>query len=591
MLGDFQGVRSALVASFHKVLGLLLFALMVGALLLSYLFPFHLFPWTTFFNEWFFALFVGLAIGTVWLDGRIQWAQPKWWLIVVVAFPVHFLLLGRGFPMAQESLHLYVLYALVAYMTYALGLNLREQGWLGRVLAVIWAAAILSALIALAQWAVGGQFAWNPAYLMTAEAGTRVFSNIGQANNFGTLMVIGIWVVAYGWHQVAPKNISWRLGALLSLLLLVLGVYVSGSRTAVLNLILAPVLVVLWAIVRKQRPPLFVFLPIATWSVLFLVMPYAIVWFGLDFPEQTRSLVNDPQRLRLWSMVLASIAEHPWLGNGFWAVPNAHLRLSPIYGAIDYRIAVQAHNTVLDLWAMFGLVLGSLVVVLVAWTVWLAWKAADTEAKQFVWLMAVAMLVHGLLEYPLHYGYFLWLLALLLGSLAAKPWKTVVFQRSAVAASAWLLLVGALAYPIWQGYVSTEKLYTQLRQQGPEAVNVSLPNADPLAKALYPGLLQRLKWLVLSPEKISSLSQAELNDLESAAQSYPLPGLVWRTALAYGYKGDGDTAAWWVERMCKMFHPDLCESAQQEWLSRGSQQNNWPTLPWEAWLPKPATAR
>lgn len=577
--------------SLNKLLALLLLALTIIFLLLAYLFPFHLQPWPNFYNEWFFGLFVGLCIAVVMLKGRFVWSNPWCWVLAVAAVSVHFVLVGQHGPMAQESLLLYGLYALVAYCAYVLGLNLRLRGWLGWILAVVWVAAMVSALIAVMQWTVGGQFEWNPAYLMTAQAGTRVFSNIGQANNFGTLMVIGVWLVAYAWYQPGGKKISQRLGLSLSLFLLVLGVYVSGSRTAVLNMVLAPVLVALWSIHRKKRPLSLVFLPIAIWYVLYVLMPYAIVWFGLEFPEQTRSLVNDPTRLRMWSMVWASIAEHPWLGNGFWAVPNAHLRFSPIYGAIDYKIAVQAHNTVLDILAMFGLVLGSLMVGLIVFVVWRAWEGSDTAPKQFVWLMIVAMLVHGLLEYPLHYGYFLWLFSLLLGVLVAKPWKTIKYRRPVLWVGVWLVFVFSLAFPFWQGYTAIEKLTTQLRQEGPRAVNDSLITVNPFARTLYPGLVQRLSWLSFDPDRISSISQDELNHLETMAQAYPLPGLIFRTALAYGYRADSSASEWWVERMCKMFQPDLCISAQQEWLLRGSQQKNWPTLPWEAWLPKPATAR
>jgi hypothetical protein len=95
----------------------------------------------------------------------------------------------------------------------------------------------------------------------------------------------------------------------------------------------------------------------------------------------------------------------------------------------------------------------------------------------------------------------------------------------------------------------------------------------------------RLFWLTTPMDEVSRLTDEQLVDLENEARYYPLPMLGWRVAFAQAYRGNAEQAAWWAERMCKMFDPQVCASAQQEWLRRGEAVPGWPVLPWAQWLP------
>lgn len=569
--------------SVHKIARLILGVSGLLALLLAYLYPFHLTPWTTFYNEWSSAIFLGCAWAWVISHSQISLTSPWPWLGGLLLVVLH--TAASGAPVAVQSTlgGVFVVYGLLGWLAYALGLNLRATWWLDAVLGVVWLAAMVSAVIAVLQWSgVVSGADWGPGFILYAEGGGRVSSNIGQANNLGTLLVLGLGVVGYGWYRAPSPSLLARGVGLLGVLVLVLGIYLSGSRTALLNLVLWPALFFVWARWNRQPLPWLVWLPVGLLLVFYVFLPPV---------QEARSLVSDSGRLRLWAMVFSEVMASPWWGHGFGAVAHAHLRSAPEFGAIDYTIAQHAHNTVLDMWAIFGVPLGTLLVAGVSWLWWRAWLACQAAKDQFVWLMATAMLVHGMLEYPLHYGFFLWLLFVLLGVLGGRPWKVAHFSRPLPVALGWLALYMAAAVPVWSAYVPLEWMYTLYRQQGPEATHQALASPDlavnlALSRTLYAEPYERLRWVAAPIDDVLTLSDADFRALEQLALRQPLPALALRVALAHAARGDGAQAAWWAERICRMFDPRVCASAAAEWQRRAADHPQWPVLPWGQWLPK-----
>lgn len=575
--------RGSLPRIFFLFLGI--FALSV--FLLSYIFPFHLVPWASFYNEFLFGCSIALGTSLLIVRGSVCFDRPWIFVALLTAILLHASLVD-SVSQVQITLGLiFFLFAVLGWLAYNLGLNIRGTWWFNATLLVLWLAAIASAVVAIFQWSgVVSSADWDPSFILYSEGGGRVSSNIGQANNLGTLLVIGMGVVGYFWYQPVQRTMLWRIGAVLSMLLLVFGVYFSGSRTATLNLLLWPVLFAGWMLWRKQQWCWLALLPIGLLVAVQWLMPPLIEWWGLFPAQEARSLASDAARPRLWMMVLTAIAEQPWWGHGFGAVANAHLRLSPEFGSIGGTIAQHAHNTVLDMWVTFGVPLGSLIVGGVLWMWVRAWLRCQTASDQFVWLMATAMLVHAQLEYPLHYGFFFWLLCLLLGALGGKEWKVVQIRHAATVSLAWLVVFMAVALSVWHAYVQTESLYTAYRQRGPEATRQLLNSLPPdtLGRTLYPELYERLRWVTTPMDEVLALPDAELKALEQQASRYPLPTLGWRMAFAQAARGNSEQAEWWALRMCIMFDPQVCRSASEEWLRRAEGNPAWPVLPWDQWL-------
>jgi hypothetical protein len=553
------------------------------ALLLAYLAPSHFLPWTTFYEEWFFAIFVGLGLAWVISYGRLVLADIRVWLLILLLASLHTWAWGEVTPMRATLWVVFVLFALVGWLAYSLGLNLRQTPWLKAVLVAIWLAAMVSAVIAVLQWS-GVVFAsdWGPEFVMLSEAGGRAYSNIGQANNLGTLLVLGMGIVGYAWYAPGSYTPMWRGLAVLSLSVLVMGAYFCGSRTALLNLALWPLLLFGWARWRRKPWPWLALLPIAILAALHLVMPTLSEWWGLPPAQEARAGGIRP---RIWMLAMTAISEHFWLGGGLGALTNAHLRLAPELAPFDWAIVNHAHNTVLDLWVIFGIPFGTTIVLAGLWLWVRAWLQSQNIAEQFLWAMATAMLVHGMLEFPLHYGFFFWLWCLLLGVLGGKEWKAWSLRGSALAVSmGWLVMFLSVALPARLAYTQMEELYSVARTRGPTTARAMLITTPPaLGQYLFPELYERLRWMTTPTETLAALSDTDLAALETEASWYPLPRLGWSMAIAYAARGNAEQAAWWAERMCRTFRPERCAEAAEDWRRRHAEQPAWPELPFDKW--------
>lgn len=572
----------------------LILILLAGlSLFLAFTYPLHFPPWLSFMNEWLFAVFVGFGLIIFTSTHSTYWPKPGVWAAIGLIIVLHYFFVQQKDPAQQDYLYASLALLLVGYGSYALGRNLRLTDTIHLPLNVIWAAATLGVAVAALQWSGAmSPDEWNPGLLLSAQAGDRTPSNIGQANHFGTLLVIAMWVVTYTWVQ-QPRAWWWRLLAVLSMTVLALGIYLSGSRTAHLNLILAPVLMAVWCLWRQKSLRLagLATLPILLVGLVHLTMPTLVEWFGLGQVMAERSIVNDPQRLRLWRMALAAILEEPWLGHGFGGMANAHLRLAPEFGVFDYRIAVYAHNTILDLWVVFGLLSGTVIAAPLLW-LWgrAGFKTIDTP-RTFLWLMCTGLLVHAMLEYPLHYGYFLGFFCLMLGSMSSQSVidsHIRVTKASPLISAAFSTILLAGLFAVWQGYLATEAVYTLARTQGDDAAKERLENPDRLGYLMFTGLWHRRQWAQEPIKDADKWSDAKVKDLEAATRWHPFPELVWKVALVHGLRGNAEQAAWWGERLCKMFEPARCEWAGKTWQQLGEKRDNWPTLPWEQWRSKPA---
>lgn len=477
-----------------------------------------------------------------------------------------------------------------------LGRNSNYFSVLPIILAALWATGIIAALVSIIQFF--GTFAyqqWNLGLVLFLQQGNRATSLIGQSNHFGTLLVISCWAVAYAWHT-QTRGTVWRTFAFGSWLLFAIGIYLSGSRTAILNLILAPLLITATVILGKRgsfKSALLATTPLILLAGIFLLhygltsshgtMPAMASLTGAN-PLAERVSAMDATRLEIWRMAWAGIQQSPWLGHGLGGMTQVHVQLSPEYGPFGNSIMRNAHNGFLELWVTYGLLLGSLFAGLVIWAWGKAWWASTSTDRLFVWLMCTTMLVHAMLEYPLHYGYFFWLFWLLLGYLSsADSGKTITFRHPGLVASLWAVAsITALAL-VWKAYVETESHYTDLRTKGYTEIHAGTQNASPLAQWLFPGLLSRLHWETRSIANAQDWSDEEVARMATVTLYSATPHAMGKLAWVYGLRGNAAEAAWWAERVCRMFPSRYCPELEEAWTAFGLDRPDWPSLPWNNW--------
>jgi len=359
-------------------------------------------------------------------------------------------------------------------------------------LAVV-AGGVCSALVAVLQ-----VFAYhsldNDIIALPAQVG-RASGNIGQSNQCADAMVwgiIGVVSLARAWH--APGG-SWaaRLGWCLAVLLMLVGIVLTGSRTALVSM----VLLAFWGIAdrRLARPLRFGLL-----SLPFVAA--ALVWamgvltrlLGVAAVLTDRSDAPDMTAFRgdIWRNALTLIHQQPWLGVG-WGQFNFAWSLTPSFsrgaGLVD-----NAHNLVLQLAVELGvpaaLVMMGLLLLALFRSIPRVWKLADDSglAARSALLIVLVMGLHSMLEYPLWFAYLLlptaWVFGLAVGTATASgPAAPAGSDAARVAARNWRAVGGmmvVLAASAWIDYLNIVDLFLPRSTSLPFDERIARAQASPL---------------------------------------------------------------------------------------------------------------
>ena len=250
---------------------------------------------------------------------------------------------------------------------------------------------------------------WTDGQWIADIAGGRAAGNLRQPNHLSSLL---LWsLVALVW--LAERERIGRLATMLLGTLLLAGIVLTASRTGILGVLLLAA----WGLLDKRmsRPG----------RAMLLVSPivFALLWVGLAAwahqahqafggDEQLAKGDISSSRFGIWANTLALIARHPWTGVG-WGEFNFAWTLTPFPGR-PVAFFDHTHNLPLQFAVELGLPLAALVLALLGWALWQAFRAsgrcadattASTLRAAFV--MVLLMAVHSQLEYPLWYAYFL----------------------------------------------------------------------------------------------------------------------------------------------------------------------------------------
>lgn len=253
----------------------------------------------------------------------------------------------------------------------------------------------------------------------------RAGGNLRQANHLSSLL---LWAMAsLVWlhetvaeRQALPQLKQYRVIAALLMALLLFGDVLTVSRTGAVCV----VLLALWGVVDKHLSR---FSRVLLWlAPLF----YALCWLGMNewaqagsqaFAGGTQLQRSDlsSSRFGIWANTFELIKQNPWFGVG-WGEFNFAWSLTPFPGR-PVAFFDHTHNLPLNLLVELGIPLGTLVLVLLAWSLWKAFVACritpqpESMMVRTALVMVLMMVVHSMLEYPLWYAYFLLPTAFALG--------------------------------------------------------------------------------------------------------------------------------------------------------------------------------
>lgn len=435
-------------------------------------------------------------------------------------------------------------------------------------------AAVISVGLQLLQW-----FQLPPGNFWVAYVGESRFSaNMAQPNQLATLLLLSVMGVAWGY---ARKALGPAISVMLVLYLL-FGVVLTESKTAGLNV--AGVLLALYLFWGESRPKRFnlVLLGFGVYFVaLYLSLP-AINEFLFGEPSIRRA-VGDAVRLDMWKSLVKAVMERPWLGYGWGQTTEA------VFASTDFPatggMTKHSHNIFLDIFLYNGLLLGSLVV-LVLGTTFRQFLANLKQDYFIIPMLGVGLvLVHSMLELPLHYAYFLLPFGMILGVLGRRSglaswcvcpkWLGLGFAV-AVACSLWITVADCL---------EAERTYFNV-YFGKKGIAIP-PEFQPRVTVLTQWH-DRLMFANSKPG--APLAPEQLSWMKGVIVTTPEPFLLFLLAQNLALNGQPDEAKEWLKKMCKTVPTAVSQDLSEQWESAAESNSVYRMVDWKRCPPNKSVA-
>ncbi|ARU27418.1 PglL family O-oligosaccharyltransferase [Cellvibrio sp. PSBB006] len=505
---------------------------------LSILLPNHNQPWLSFYQE--ASAFGGLLFLLVFLLVNSSFVFCNLSFASVTLFVLCFLPALQFFsgPFSNlEDLFLNTFYIAGFCIAVVAGFQIStipaKKIMLSKGLAItLLLVAVISVWIAIRQWlSISGNY-----LIVDMKSGGRPFANFGQPNHLATFLCMALAGLVYIFEQ----KLIGRFSAAFLALFILFGLALTQSRTPWLGFLCA---FIWWGWQYRRRvvalPPFILGFWIGLFALLVLLLPTIneLLYLG---GESVAERFEKAERLTIWTQFLLAIKEGGLWGYGWGQVGAAQLQV-----ALDYPIGLRidnTHNILIDLIIWNGPIIGLiLIAILIIWLFCLAVRSKTLESS-FALLFSGFLLVHGMVEYPLEYAYFLLPLGIMLG-VAESESSTGIIVNNKLAK--WLLgvssLVGVLLLvQIWTEYQKIEAGFQQMRF---DRANIGRPKpwANDSSIVLLTQLDARLRAAYVDIN--ASITDDEVDSLCRVAHREPYPLELYRCGLAKGYRGDAGGAA------------------------------------------------
>ena len=537
---------------------------------LSWLLPNHHQPWVDFYADAWAGLTLCVLAAVVLWRGRASGAMP-WHLLPVLALACTAVVwlqyaagLVESFGVAWTGA-LYLLGLVLALLVGAVWQRWRP----GQCADFLFLAALVGAtgslLIQLQQWLRidPGPLFW----MFIPPPPSRMHANLGQPNQLSTLLCLG--VLACAWlhgRGRLPGWLAWGWAVLLAG-----GLALTESRTgwAIVGVALGALL--LW---RRQ---LSIARPLVTaafaWAAVFalcvLALPHVNLWLGHAQELQSlRGLSTLHLRLEFWARAWEALLRQPWTGYGWTQASLAQFTPDPAQMVTGGSLR-HTHNLALDLLVELGLPLGLTVCALLALWAVSATRRVKTTEQLWMLLFVAALVVHALLEFPLHYAYFLLPAGLMLGALnVALGFRPLWTGRHWPAGLALGVAAAGLAVTA-HDYLRIEDDFFALRFEQQRLARPAHQSAPPVMVLTH---LQDAVWLArIDPGRFHSEQ-----DIERAGRTTMLlPSMMSKYKLAsmYALAGQPERAQYWLAVMVRMNRLDerAVRALQAQWEAQAVQ--------------------
>lgn len=526
---------------------------------LSWLVYDHYRPWVNFHSE--FLAFVGLLVllASVLIQQRGPFILPpiSLFLTATALLPWLQYAVGVNFFAGDALLSSLYLSGLLAAVLVGGAFARTDAGSLAYGLTGLmhglWIAAMASAAIGLFQWLNLQELLGL--YVVQTDFGDPVLSNLGQPNQFATLLLIGMVAYSYIFERRIIGPFVFALGIFFMTIVLVM----THSRAGMLGALVTSSFFLIKRIHMNSRLSS---KSIVVWVLLFalanVVSPYLDQALFLN--AEREPLFTSNGRTQLWLQILAGIAKSPWLGYGWNQTQTAHM-----VGALAYPGTVTfsyAHNILLDIIAWNGVPLGLLFVGLGGY--WFCTRLYRVSGLNASYAMACLLpfTVHSLVEYPFAYAYFLITAGLMIGVVEAS----LGLQNGRRIKKSWvgsLMAVWAVvgSYMVYE-YLLIEEDFRVVRFEnlriGATQDSYQVPDVWMISH-----LATMLK--VSRQPSVPTMTALQLSDLHQVSSRFPNGSLNLRYALALGLNGDPDGATLIMSTIRNLFGEKYYDDAKLIW--------------------------
>lgn len=550
-------------------------ALAAAAVPVAWLVPNHYYPWPSAWSDGLAIALLGLAALTLPEHGRV----PRAWLAAAAVAAVSVGVQWRSgrILFAGDAL-MVLLYLSCFVLALAAGSGLtgevdgsRRQHFLVAIATGILASALVSAGIALAQWAGEPVLGIYGAEL---RPGARPYANVAQANHFAALSFLGLCAAA----QLRELGRLRATGYWVAALLLLWSMVMSGSRTS-WGQLAALLLMVL--ILRRSVPTrlgasgavaLLLLFALGTW-----LWPMANALTLLSgVRADTAGLHGAGGRELLWPAMLDAIAREPLGGYGWQQAFRAQLAVAPDHPPIG-RHFEHTHNLLLDLIVWAGLPAALTIIALASIALLRKLRALRDARALWPMCMVLGALVHSMVEFPLEFAYFLIPVGLALGSVhALSP------DGRAMLLPGWTLRIAGAALLLVLALIAVDYLEAEQNQRTLrlESARIGVQRLEtPTAQLRV--LDQQQAFLEFArTEARPGMTAAEVDWMRRVAERFGYPPVMFRYALAAALNGRPEQAARTLDSLCRIHPRERCDEGRDAWSTLQQRYPQLRSIPW-----------
>ncbi len=555
------------------MLAIRLFGIGLVAYVLSWLSYDHYRPWVNFHAEALAFLALTLFVASM-LANRTVIKIPKKWgqffaiCIIFVCLQYTFKIVYFAGDALMSSIYLAGFFcAISAGYTLARSESIKDEYLLIGWVHAVWISALISAFIGILQW-FNLQVSWGM-YVMQPDLGDRALGNLGQPNQLGTLLLMGVAALMY----VFAKRRVGIFSIVSGVTILTTALVLTQSRAGLVSVILMAAFAVYK---RKYLSSSLSIRWLFVWVLGFLLVTIYLPSIAeLLLLDSTRNMSfgggSTAQRIVIWKQVIYAILESPWVGYG-WNQTTI-VQAAGVLAQPDGFSFTYSHNIILDILAWCGLPMGLFIVGVSTYWVLSRMILIREPTAIYAFIALIPILTHSIFEYPFAYAYFLISAGLLIGVAESKLNKSttisLAFLPTWVAMLIWVPLASYLVYE----YLLIEEDFRVVRL---ESLRIGITPADYEVPRiiLLTHMGQMLQVGRVQPRP--NMKHEEIENLRRVTRRFAYSAISNRYAIALALNGETDKARHELAIIKGMYSPNHYDATME--VLRELRRTKYPAL-------------